>query len=186
MTVDGKPVTKFNISLSAKKPNAKAKRTTTDSDGRFVFKSVAPGRDYELATALAVKQQGVSQRPNCKVSGAMMGFSAGQPAGFTITALISGRFRVKGGQTVTRNIESANVLWVPVPVPQHPWPALEVTVPAYACQRAEHESSEATPMQEQRSWCRRNKSHVSRADDSLPEIVRVLSKLRYSDYPASC
>ena len=106
MTVDGKPVTKFNISLSAKKPNAKAKRTTTDSDGRFVFKSVAPGRDYELATALAVKQQGVSQRPNCKVSGAMMGFSAGQPAGFTITALISGRFRVKGGQTVTRNIES--------------------------------------------------------------------------------
>ena len=106
ITVDGKAVTQFHISLTAKKPNAKAKSTTTDSDGRFVFKSVAPGRDYELSTALAVKQQVGSQRPNCRVSGAKMGFSAGQPAGFTITALTSDTFRVKAGQKVTRNIKS--------------------------------------------------------------------------------
>jgi hypothetical protein len=106
MTVDGKPVTEFQISLSAKKPKAKAKITTTDSDGRFVFKSVAPGRNYELATALAVKPPAGGQRPSCKVSGANMGFSAGQPAGFTITALVSDKFSVKAGQTVTRNIQS--------------------------------------------------------------------------------
>jgi hypothetical protein len=106
ITVDGKPVTRFHVGLSAKKPNAKAKSTTTDSDGQFVFKSVAPGRDYELVTALAVKAPAGSQRPNCKVTGAKMGFSAGQPAGFTITALISEEFRVKAGQKVTRNIKS--------------------------------------------------------------------------------
>ena len=104
VTVDGKPVTRVHISLSSKKP--KAKGTTTDSDGRFVFKSVAPGPDYKLVTALTVKQQGASQRPNCKVSGATMGVSAGQPDGFTITALISDEFKVKAGQKVARNIKS--------------------------------------------------------------------------------
>jgi hypothetical protein len=106
MTVDGKPLAQTLLILIANKPEAGA-QTMTGGDGRFVFKSVEPGR-YELTTGLSLASppQG-SQQPKCKASGYKRGLSQQTSQGSFVFSLKSEKkFRVKAGQRLKRDIKT--------------------------------------------------------------------------------
>jgi carboxypeptidase family protein len=117
ITVDGKPLAQTLLTLSANTPEAAA-QTMTDGDGRFVFKSVEPGR-YELTMGLSLASPPqASRQPRCKASGYKRGLSVQTSQGSFVVSLKSEKkFRVKAGQRLKRDIETdckPNAVIVPV------------------------------------------------------------------------